>query len=214
MKIYENYHCKRNKEKLLKYLLVKAAPVMLKVKPAMLVRLTNCNRAVELQRYDIFCIHQQDILKVLKLDYVIMKNNGADFQVLFYDRPELEKVLANKANQAFLSNFGYSSAWNAEQFLDELRKRFCGKEFPHEIGVFLGYPLKDVSGFIEKSPECVPVPNGMWRVFGSPNESLHLMWKYRFAEDIGRYVIKKYRNIEQSIDKLQTAILTEKQLII
>ena len=29
------------------------------------------------------------------------------------------------------------------------RKLCCSAEFPHEIGVFLGYPLGDVVGFIE-----------------------------------------------------------------
>lgn len=34
--------------------------------------------------------------------------------------------------------------------LEQLRSRLHGsEEFPHEIGVFLGYPLNDVLGFIK-----------------------------------------------------------------
>lgn len=39
------------------------------------------------------------------------------------------------------------------------------KDFPHEIGLFLGYPLEDVQGFIENRAEgykCV----GCWKVYG------------------------------------------------
>ena len=37
-------------------------------------------------------------------------------------------------------------------------------EFPHEIGVFLGYPLDDVRGFIE-NPHGGKVC-GTWKVYG------------------------------------------------
>lgn len=38
-------------------------------------------------------------------------------------------------------------------------------EFPHEIGLFLGYPPEDVCGFIENKAEgykCI----GQWKVYG------------------------------------------------
>ena len=39
------------------------------------------------------------------------------------------------------------------------------KEFPHEVGLFLGYPPEDVDGFIRfgaKGAKCV----GTWKVYG------------------------------------------------
>lgn len=37
---------------------------------------------------------------------------------------------------------------------------------PHEIGIFLGYPLDDVKGFIENKGRC-PKCMGCWKVYGS-----------------------------------------------
>ena len=53
--------------------------------------------------------------------------------------------------------------------LTQLSRRLCcSADFPHEIGVFLGYPLGDVVGFIEnrgKNFTCC----GCWKSYGDPD---------------------------------------------
>jgi len=39
------------------------------------------------------------------------------------------------------------------------------KDFPHEIGLFLGYPIEDVKGFIKHKGECSKCI-GCWKVYG------------------------------------------------
>ena len=41
----------------------------------------------------------------------------------------------------------------------------CEAEFPHEIGVFLGYPLTDVVGFIENQGRNFTCC-GCWKAYG------------------------------------------------
>ena len=52
------------------------------------------------------------------------------------------------------------------------------ENFPHEIGVFLGYPPDDVRGFM-KSPcdgvKCV----GSWKVYGNQKEAEKIFKKYK-----------------------------------
>ena len=48
------------------------------------------------------------------------------------------------------------------------QKRLNTKNFPHEIGVFLGYPLDDVIGFIEHKPYYLV---GDWKVYQNVNEA-------------------------------------------
>jgi len=51
-------------------------------------------------------------------------------------------------------------------------------DFPHEIGLFLGYPLGDVKGFIEnagKNSKCT----GCWKVYCDECEALKLFRKYK-----------------------------------
>ena len=47
------------------------------------------------------------------------------------------------------------------------RRLCCSAEFPHEIGVFLGYPLSDVVGFIENSGRNFTCC-GCWKAYGDP----------------------------------------------
>lgn len=52
------------------------------------------------------------------------------------------------------------------ELLRQLSRRLClEREFPHEIGVFLGYPLEDVVGFIRnrgRNYTCC----GYWKAYG------------------------------------------------
>ena len=43
-------------------------------------------------------------------------------------------------------------------------------EFPHEIGLFLGYPPDDVEGFIENREKAFKCP-GYWKVYGDEEKA-------------------------------------------
>ena len=63
---------------LLQYLLVKLAPVILRVKPAGMLRLTNCRQLAGGRQYDLFCVHQREVMESLKLECRILPA-GAGF---------------------------------------------------------------------------------------------------------------------------------------
>ena len=44
------------------------------------------------------------------------------------------------------------------------------EEFPHEIGLFLGYPPEDVDGFIHRRDECLCC--GLWKVYGNVDHAM------------------------------------------
>ena len=51
-------------------------------------------------------------------------------------------------------------------------------EYPHEIGIFLGYPLEDVVGFIENrgwNYTCC----GYWKAYGDPAAAQKCFDRYR-----------------------------------
>ena len=59
------------------------------------------------------------------------------------------------------------------------RLRQCAQDaFPHEIGLFLGYPPEDVAGFIEhKADGCKCV--GCWKVYGDVQKATALFDRYK-----------------------------------
>ena len=80
-------------------------------------------------------------------------------------KDRLREDLGKEGVAAFLSSYGYRST-DAEKAIGRLRERLSSSDgFPHEIGLFLGYPLSDVKGFIEnrgKNAKCT----GFWKVYG------------------------------------------------
>ena len=78
--------------------------------------------------------------------FILLREDEERLLVYICHRARLTKYLFSPDVRAFLARFGYEYG-SAEEALEQLKCRMKG-EFPHEIGVFLGYPLGDVCGFL------------------------------------------------------------------
>ncbi len=109
-------------------------------------------------------------LRIVPMRY--MKNRV----LLYLYRPERLKCdLADSAAQDILRESGYPCAC-AENCLCRLITRLRAEgEFPHEVGLFLGYPPEDVRGFIENHAAGCKLM-GCWKVYGDVDAA-----KERFA---------------------------------
>ena len=100
-----------------------------------------------------------------KITYRIITTHDGGKRVLFINEKSMEKVLSNKKCVNFLKFVGYPYEYKLSAYMNELVVRLQSEEFPHEIGIFLGYPLKDVLGFMGYGKyELVEVRN--WRIYG------------------------------------------------
>ena len=70
----------------------------------------------------------------------------------------------------FLKFIGYPSNYDLDEYLNILIDKLNSDNFPHEIGIFLGYPLKDVVGFMGygKYKFC---KTRYWKVYGDESVS-------------------------------------------
>ena len=157
------------------------------VKPATLMNLTNGKSKV----FDLWNEFGEDLFTGSRLGYFELKKNGKGVIVLFFSRHQLDETLSRKEIREFLGVVGYEGGSGSEETLNILRERFSSNSFPHEIGIFLGIPLKDVQAFMG----IVSLPytrTGMWKVYGEPEASFRLMGKYRKArDDVKRWLSMK-----------------------
>ena len=117
----------------------------------------------------------------------------SNHRVLLYVFREsfLEKDLCDKNASDILKGFGYEVG-NTNACICCLKKRLgaCtdSNSFPHEIGLFLGYPPEDVKGFIENKGECSKCI-GCWKVYGDEKKAKATFDKYKncTAEYMKRY---------------------------
>ena len=87
---------------------------------------------------------------------------------------------------------------------DKLLIRQLAREeegFPHEIGLFLGYPPEDVEGFMKhKDSGCKCT--GFWRVYGDETAALKTFSKFRKCTDLYHRMLEKGKPIEELIVKV------------
>lgn len=106
--------------------------------------------------------------------------------VYLYRAGWLRSILTEPSNLAFLTRMGYTPEQGCSGLLEQLSGRLClEREFPHEIGVFLGYPLEDVVGFIQnrgRNYTCC----GYWKAYGDPAEAQHRFAQYRRCTEVCR----------------------------
>ena len=86
--------------------------------------------------------------------------------------------------------------------LDHLDKRMEETDFPHEIGIFLGYPLSDVLGFINNETCCCM---GAWKVY-SPKKAEYFKSLFKLFDHVDVY--KRQYQSSLNLEKM------EKQFII
>lgn len=111
-------------------------------------------------------------LRVLPLRY-----NGRTALIYIYRPAMLSIDLKNETARRLLRRCGYVSE-TPEGCIVQLMRRFaeCDK-FPHEIGLFLGYPPEDVCGFIANKAcgyKCV----GYWKVYGDEEKAKKTFAKF------------------------------------
>ena len=99
--------------------------------------------------------------------------------LIYVYRPgQLQDDLSRDDARYILHTFGYSDS-DQESCIERLTKRICLEgDFPHEIGLFLGYPPEDVKGFIDcGGRNCKSC--GYWKVYGDVDAAQKLFAKYR-----------------------------------
>lgn len=116
-------------------------------------------------------------VRVLPLRF---KENRA---LLYFYRPDLlRQSLGSSQACALLAQRGYPCE-NPEHCVAKLVDRLKeSPEFPHEIGLFLGYPPEDVKGFIENRAlhsKCT----GCWKVYGDQEEAERIFARYKNCTD-------------------------------
>ena len=99
--------------------------------------------------------------------------------VYLYRPSRLKKDLEDPAAIKILQDHGYSCYGKClPKLIERIR---ASEEFPHEIGLFLGYPPEDVQGFLDHRPcKC----SGCWKVYGDENKAKKTFDLYKKCERV------------------------------
>ena len=117
--------------------------------------------------------------------------------LMVYRRNVLESHLKSHNNNAFLSCHGYPDNGSLREYLNILKERLAYDSFPHEIGVFLGYPLHDIYCFINHRDEgCILT--GEWKVYHNAEEAKRLFGRFKACrKSLLRHVTERGKTLAQ-----------------
>lgn len=170
---------RRKKVLLEKYLINHCAPTLASIKTANLFCCT-VKSETELKNQ----------LKELNIQFykkglflMVLRRRGNKALIYVYRRSYLQMDLQKDGVAQLLSEYGYQNT-NVGYALNRLKLRLKENEsFPHEIGLFLGYPLGDVIGFIRnegKNCKCT----GCWKVYCNECEAMKQFAQFQKCKEI------------------------------
>ncbi len=161
-------------------------------------------------------------LKVLKH---IFGETGITFYMASSDREKLTLILfredlmkgylKQKKVQDLLRKMGYPDTSMYELlYLFSLRYRnyIEGKdEFPHEMGIFLGYPIEDVIGFLKNDGKNFQAV-GYWKVYQNKREKMRLFERFEEAKEKMILLVSSGMSIKEAIGICNTGLHHNQEL--
>jgi hypothetical protein len=115
-----------------------------------------------------------------------LRKSGGGLLVLVFEKKRL--IQAASLQHAFLAGQGYPRSAPLFVLLDYLSKRCIRDDFPHEIGIFLGYPVEDVRGFVAHKGRNYKLC-GYWKVYGDVEKAKKCFRRYDACREYCRALL-------------------------
>lgn len=167
--------CNMNPNGVERQLAFQCAPVITGVKMSNLLMIQNQN--IDKVK---FLLEDSDI----QLFHLYTADNKTSF--LLYRRDYFHQYLEQEEVRRLLLELGYHSLKESELLAEfQLRYESCRRghnDFPHEMGIFLGYPIEDVIGFIEHKGKNY-LYSGYWKVYGDIQGKRKLFKEFEQAKE-------------------------------
>ena len=151
------------------------APALCGIKPACLFSMNSKNYE---EGYEQLKVWKSCFFKEQRFFVTLRKSDGR-FLFFIYDKALLETVCKNQRNEEYLKTKGYPVQKGFNAMLAFLLHKLAYDEiFPHEVGLFLGYPLEDVIGFEVQNASGFKY-SGIWKVYGDTQRAVNQMNMYK-----------------------------------
>lgn len=160
------------------------------------------------------------VLKKTELSFRILYPGRERLVILIYRETELKEYLEREEVMAFIYKCGYETS-DISKIFPVFVKRYMRymelkQDFPHELGLFLGYPIEDVEGFIKENGKNY-LYSGYWKVYKDAELKIRLFKNYEKVQtEIVRLlyegldimdIITNYSNIGHSKEEYSKRVI-------
>lgn len=169
----------KNSQCLDRYIIEYCAPTLAGIKTGGMFRIKFSSESemnAEIQ-------NMKNILKPKKVSLTVLKSTGTNALIYVFREDKLKNDLKNPDVGKLLDELGYSKG-GINTVLRQLKEKMTENgDFPHEIGAFLGYPPKDVIGFVKnKGGNCLC--SGWWKVYHNAENAKKMFLKFNKCREL------------------------------
>lgn len=129
---------------------------------------------------------------------VPLKNMRKSVLVYMYRPDRLREDLGDSRARKILAERDYPVEETEKCIVELVRRLDDGEAFPHEIGLFLGYPPEDVDGFIRNGAagaKCI----GTWKVYGNVETAQRKFAQYKKCTRLYWEAFQKHRSFDRLV---------------
>ncbi len=128
----------------------------------------------------------RELLENTSISYYFLLAKENKITVLLYKEDDLVSYLSESKVKNFLKQRNYKNL-SLNQILPLFKLRYQEymgnkKEFPHEMGVLLGYPIEDVEGFVYNKGKNFLL-TGYWKVYENKPAKEQLFHKFETVKE-------------------------------
>ncbi|MCR5046842.1 MAG: DUF3793 family protein [Treponema sp.] len=129
------------------------------------------------------------------INFSLLRSSENSFLVFVYNFAWIQALLKDRRINNYLKNKNYPVQEGAKAVLNELLFRLNqasaknGSSFPHEVGIFLGYPLLDVAAF-ERSCGQGEAERGIWKSYTDSSEARRTWALYK---ECANFCVEHYK---------------------
>lgn len=129
------------------------------------------------------------VFEKYNMKMVILRKNGNTSLIYVYRVELISRLFSDKKVVDFFRNTGYENPDNYDMVIRQIQEKLKqNSAFPHEIGVILGYPLRDVMGFIKNNGKNFMLA-GMWKVYDQCDDCKKTFSRYN---NCTRYFLDRF----------------------
>ena len=154
-------------------------------------------------KHDDVC-YVKKIIGLTNLSYCMLFKTEQKTTILLYDKSILKTYLSQERVIRLLKDTGYENC-GLDMIIPVFKIHYetyttGGQEFPHEMGLLLGYPIEDVEGFIKNKGKN-SLYTGYWKVYEALPEKIHLFSAFESARETFIQMLKNGANMVEVINQ-------------
>lgn len=168
-------------------LALQCAPLLMRIKISNLLIIHKSNKDAVIK-----------LFRKTEISYFMIYELEDKIIFLLYRKNELISYLNSDQVKKVMKLLGYNFL-ELTMVLKEISKRYASymkekTDFPHEMGLLLGYPVDDVVGFIENEGQNF-LYIGYWKVYNNLSDMILLFDQYNHAKEMVIRMISQGVNI-------------------